>query len=658
MRVPIEGTTPGLRYGHSMVYIMPILILFGGSGKNEILNDVWILSTDKTPFKWEKVTISGLNPTSRVYHTANLYKVAGNAEMMIIYGGRDKENTSLNDLMGIKKDNNGEWEWCEFPKTSSSKDVVPIGRHQQCAAFFGPFLFVVGGRVGGKEQATFDVYSMNKFRWYRFGYVALFRHSIWVYYNIVSQEKYEVYLYIYGGFDGDNNSQINSSLFKINLVELFAREESLKIELSDHISMLLLIQLQKKNRIQQNNKNQLDGSRNQFTLGTRVVAYNINDEGPSYSFANNIRQLSLHKLTEVDKKIVDVKVNKKKYIYDEQLVREFLQLMPLPEHFVPLTHNDKPILYNREYIVSLISQCKEVVQGTPSLLKLKYPIKIFGSLNGQYNDLIRYFNFWGRPHEHKGDIESVEYLFLGNFVNRGMFSLEVLCLLLALKLKYPDQVHILRGSQEEFEICKHYGLAEELKNKFNDDVESNNSIFKQICDLFDCLPLAATINDKILCVHSGLGENTKTLEDIMNVKKPYKIYDTPVAMDILWNIPAGSTSKDEYPGNNLTTNLRKRYFDENLVSEFMKNNKISLIIRSHDVLESGFEKIYDNKIISVFSATNYCGIYNNSGGILFIKKNSEIQPKILTAEDNYSVWSKNEAMYKEYPPSPLRSFKK
>ena len=90
----------------------------------------------------------------------------------------------------------------------------------------------------------------------------------------------------------------------------------------------------------------------------------------------------------------------------------------------------------------------------------------------------------------------------------------------------------------------------------------------------------------------------------------------------------------------------------------MKNNKISLIIRSHDVLESGFEKIYDNKIISVFSATNYCGIYNNSGGILFIKKNSEIQPKILTAEDNYSVWSKNEAMYKEYPPSPLRSFKK
>jgi protein phosphatase len=432
MRVPIEGSTPGLRYGHSMVYIMPILILFGGSGKNEILNDVWILSTDVTPFKWEKKSVSGTNPLSRVYHTANLYRVSGVAEMMIIFGGRDKENNSLNDLMGLKKDTNGEWEWCEFPKANNN-EIVPIGRHQQCAAFFGPFLFVVGGRVGGKEQATFDVYSMNKLKWYRFSYVSLFRHSIWIYYNIVSQDKYEVYLYIYGGFDGDNNSQINSNLYKINVVDLFSKEESLKVELSDYISMLLLVQIQKKNRMQQSAKTVTEGNKTQFTLGTRVVAYNIGEDGTD-SFANNIRQLSLHKFTEVDKKLIDVKVNKKKYTYDEQLVREFLQLMPLPEQFVPLKMSDRPIILNREYISNLISQCKDLMITLPTLLRLKYPIKIFGTLNGQYNDLIRYFNFWGRPHEHKGDIESVEYLFLGNFVNRGAFSIEVLCLLMALKV--------------------------------------------------------------------------------------------------------------------------------------------------------------------------------------------------------------------------------
>ena len=207
-------------------------------------------------------------------------------------------------------------------------------------------------------------------------------------------------------------------------------------------------------------------------------------------------------------------------------------------------------------------------------------------------------------------------------------------------------------------MCKYYGLAEECRTKLDDDINSTGSIFRNICDLFDYLPLAATINGKILCVHSGLGENTKSLDDIANVKKPYNIYENGVACDILWNIPSGSTSKEEYTGTNMTTSLHKRFFDEALVTEFMKNNKINLIIRSHDVLESGFEKIYENKIISVFSATNYCGIYNNSGGIIFVKKNSEIQPKILTSDENYSVWNISKEQMKEYPPSPLRSFKK
>jgi hypothetical protein len=197
--------------------------------------------------------------------------------------------------------------------------------------------------------------------------------------------------------------------------------------------MLLLIQLQKKNKIQQNNKSTNEVNRVQFTLGNKVVAYNIGEDNTD-SFANSIRQLSVNKLTEVDKKIVDVKNTRKKYVYDEHLVREFLMLLPLPEQFVPLSLGDTPIILNREYILSLISQCKELMQTTPNLIKLKYPIKIFGSLNGQYNDLLRYFNFWGRPHEHKGDIESVEYLFLGNFTNRGAFSIEVFCLLLALKV--------------------------------------------------------------------------------------------------------------------------------------------------------------------------------------------------------------------------------
>jgi hypothetical protein len=424
MRVPVEGLTPSVRYGHSMVYIMPILFLFAGSGKNELLNDVWMLSTEKTPFKWEKASINGSYPLSRVYHTANLYKVAGNAEMMIVFGGRDKDNVSLNDISGIRKENN-DWEWVEFPKKYSNGDVVPVGRHQHCAAFLGPFLFIVGGRVGQKEQATFDVFSMNKMKWYRFGNIALFRHSIWVYYNIISQDKYDAYLYIYGGFDGDNNSQINPNMYKINIVDLFSQDESLKNELNDHISMLLLLQTQNKRSpiVKQS------GPKVGFQLDYTVVAYQMGDD-----LVNNIRQLSLPKLAAEGQKIGDTKTARKKYVYDESLVREFLQLMPLPEHFEPLNKDSKPIILHKDYIISLIKNCKALVEKSPSLLRLRHPIKIFGSLYGQYNDLLRFFNFWGRPHEHRGDIESVNYLFLGNIVNRGGFSLEVLSLILALKV--------------------------------------------------------------------------------------------------------------------------------------------------------------------------------------------------------------------------------
>jgi protein phosphatase len=215
---------------------------------------------------------------------------------------------------------------------------------------------------------------------------------------------------------------------------------------------------------------------------------------------------------------------------------------------------------------------------------------------------------------------------------------------------------------EDLEMSKYYGLAEECQSKLKEDITSPISIFRNICDLFEYFPLAAVIVDKnvdkILCVHSGIGENTKYLEDIANVKKPCNIYDTPVAMDLVWSTPAENSNENSYTKNNFTTSLRKRYYDEAMVAEFMKNNKINLIIRSHDVLESGYDTFYNNKVISIFSATNYCNFHNNSGGILFIKKNFEIQPKILTGDENYSVWIEDSEHKKDFPPSPKRSFNK
>lgn len=135
-----------------------------------------------------------------------------------------------------------------------------------------------------------------------------------------------------------------------------------------------------------------------------------------------------------DKKAIIENEEKENSAIDEQILKEFLDLMPLPMNFKPLNLEKNIKILKRESIIKLLKCVKEEMIKTPTLINLQYPIKIFGSLNGQYNDLINFFNTFGRPHEYKGDIDSFEYLFLGNMVNRGTFSLEVICLLLALKV--------------------------------------------------------------------------------------------------------------------------------------------------------------------------------------------------------------------------------
>jgi len=133
-----------------------------------------------------------------------------------------------------------------------------------------------------------------KQKWYRFGNLALFRHSIWVYYNISSQDSFEVFLYIYGGFDGDNNSMINPNLYKINVVNLFSVDEGLKIDLMDHISNLLTLRglkPQKQVIVKKENEDKV------FVLSSKVVVHKVDEE-----FGEMVKKYSLQKLREENKK--------------------------------------------------------------------------------------------------------------------------------------------------------------------------------------------------------------------------------------------------------------------------------------------------------------------------------------------------------------------
>ena len=650
MQVPIEGQTPGPRYGHSMVYIYPNLILFGGSSnvglnkKNIIMKDVWIFPTDKTPFNWIRLDTEGNSIlTARLYHTACVYqKINGENESLVLFGGRDSQNVSLKDLSLLtKQKETNTYQWVYI--TPKNNDVTPISRHQHSATMFGPFLFVIGGRSSHSSFTTFDVFSFISNSWYRFGSVGLFRHTIWVYYNDAKAEDIELFLYIYGGFDSEHNPEINSKLFKINIIELFSKKENLKEELTEYLTIL-----NKKNSNNSSNK-----GKTHFELSHKVVVYNIPEED---TFGKIVKQISYSKLTEVDKKITDraneIEVKPK---YNENLINEFLQLLPNPdEEYTYYKKNSNIISLEKNYIINLINEALNQLKSSSPLIKLRSPVKIFGSINGQYNDLMRYFSLFGRPSELKGDIECVDYLFLGNFTNRGAFSLETICLLLALKIKYNGHFHLLRGNQEDLEISKLYGLAEECKEKLKEDINQPNSIFQRLCSLFEYLPLAAVINNQIFCAHSGISKKGFSLNDIQRLKFPINVKNCPYAKDILWNVPGGNDNINFNKG--LPNEYKPEVFNANDVETFLKNNQLKMIIRSHDICEKGILNSFGDRVITIFSSTNYCGTYQNAGALIFIKKSYEIQPKILTCEENIAVWQ-NDWSKTNYPPSPIRNFK-
>ena len=161
----------------------------------------------------------------------------------------------------------------------------------------------------------------------------------------------------------------------------------------------------------------------------------------------------------------------------------------------------------REHIIELAQECGQVLAAQPMVIKdIRPPCKIFGDLHGQYVELMRFFDIWKVPTE-AGDIHAHDYIFLGNYVDKGQHSLECICLLFALKLKYPKQIILLRGNHEDRHVNKYLGFGTECARRLGEDINDPNSCFAKINDVFEYMPLAAVIGKerKIFCCHGGIG---------------------------------------------------------------------------------------------------------------------------------------------------------
>uniref|UniRef100_A0A2N9EDI8 Serine/threonine-protein phosphatase n=1 Tax=Fagus sylvatica TaxID=28930 RepID=A0A2N9EDI8_FAGSY len=276
-------------------------------------------------------------------------------------------------------------------------------------------------------------------------------------------------------------------------------------------------------------------------------------------------------------------------------------------------------------IADLCDSAERIFSSEPSVLQLKAPIKIFGDLHGQFGDLMRLFDEYGSPST-AGDIAYIDYLFLGDYVDRGQHSLETITLLLALKVEYPHNVHLIRGNHEAADINALFGFRIECIERMGE--RDGIWAWHRINRLFNWLPLAALIEKKIICMHGGIGRSINHVEQIENLQRPITMEaGSIVLMDLLWSDPTENDSVEGLRPNARGPGLVT--FGPDRVMEFCNNNDLQLIVRAHECVMDGFERFAQGHLITLFSATNYCGTANNAGAILVLGRDLVVVPKLI-----------------------------
>jgi diadenosine tetraphosphatase ApaH/serine/threonine PP2A family protein phosphatase/Ca2+-binding EF-hand superfamily protein len=303
-----------------------------------------------------------------------------------------------------------------------------------------------------------------------------------------------------------------------------------------------------------------------------------------------------------------------------------------------------------------------------TLVHVPLPCRVYGDIHGHLPDLVQFFNSYSWPDRRRGDILSMNYVFLGDFVDRGAFSVEVCALLFSLKILYPTKVFLVRGNHEDRAMNGLFGFRQACHMQFGET--SGQSIWESVNHAFDHLPLAALVDKKVLCIHGGLGQAVEKLSDLENLKKPIiipsEIEDMDqltkadrVILDALWSDP---TDNDRILGVHHSPRGQGAVkFGPDRVEDFCRINRIQLIIRAHECVQAGYEYFAGGKLLTVFSATSYCNQYANDAAMIVLTASNktsgaiEEHPQVIKAghPDTRIGWSDGQFR----APSPMRGRK-
>lgn len=234
---------------------------------------------------------------------------------------------------------------------------------------------------------------------------------------------------------------------------------------------------------------------------------------------------------------------------------------------------------------------------------------VVGDLHGNVHDLLRILKY-------VGDIGCNRLLFLGDYVDRGHFSIEVVTLLFCLTCLYPDNVFLIRGNHEFRKVNEIYGFKHQILTVFDSLVpwEKANSAF-------DAMPLAAVIDDRIFCVHGGITPTIETINELrIRFSRPICNYEDEVLYDLMWGDPTNTTQS-------FVPSIRGigNQFGNYALNLFLYNNNLLQMIRGHQCVHDGVQRLFNGKLVTVFSSSNYGEIPNGKAG--FLRVNNDLSSK-------------------------------
>ncbi|KAI0188962.1 Metallo-dependent phosphatase-like protein [Xylaria flabelliformis] len=280
-----------------------------------------------------------------------------------------------------------------------------------------------------------------------------------------------------------------------------------------------------------------------------------------------------------------------------------------------------PAHLTNEEIRYLCSKAKDILISQPALLELVPPLKICGDIQGQYRDLLRLFKLCGFPPD-------VNYLFMGNYVGNGRRTIETICLLLAYNVKYPEKLFLLRGSHEIQSVNRIMEFYWECRSRH--DV----ALWEAINDVFNYLPFAAIVEDRIFVVHGGLSPGLNSMGDIRRITRPNSVLGSALPHDLIWTKPENDITG--WCENDDLCQKGSFEFGPDVVKRFLQKHDLDLICRAHDVVKDGFEFFSKKDLVTVFSAPNYRN--GNSAAILTVDESLQCNFQILKpAEDAFRL---------------------